>query len=278
MLFVASARQQSTRVTRRLFVLVAAALLCVLSVPVPVYATGTTVNAVVRDNLPMSLSVTSNIEGMVVTLPTVMLDGTVHNATQIIVYVDNVYSTSMPLAAGAETYTVAFGVTPGMHEVRIVGLDSYTNTEVSQTVRFTYEPPATPGSGETTPSGAGASSVDDYVNQTIDAANATKDDVAQKVDQASLSGPLGGLSDMMFSVFKSVDLVSATDGTGVDKMAGRFTLVSAGLAASFFPWSAYLLVEKMRFVPKLTTPSGVAMAAMRIIGIGLILIPFIFIH
>ena len=278
MLFVANAQQQITRVTRRLFVLVAAALFSALSVSIPVYATGTTVNAVVRDNLPLSLTVTSNIEGAVVTLPTVMLDGTVHNATQIIVYVDNAYSTSMPLAAGAETYTVAFGVTPGVHEVRIVGLDSYTNTEVSQTVRFAYEPTATSGSGETTSGAAGSSSVDNYVNQTINAANATKEDVAQKVNQASSSGPLGALSDAMFSVFKSVDLVSATDGTGIDKMAGRFTLVSAGLAASVFPWSAYALVEKLRFVPKFVVPNGMVLASVRVVGIGLMLIPFIFIH
>lgn len=277
MLSVASVQQQSLRVIRGLFALCAAAVLSVLSVPIPVYATDTTVTADVRDGRPASLTVTSDIEGKKVTLPTVTITGKVHNVTQIVVYVNNTYSTSLPLAAGAETYTVAFGVPPGTHEVRIVGLDAYTSSEVSQTVRFAYEP-LTDGSAPAGSTDGSSSPVDDYISGTIDAAKATKEEAVQQVQKASSSGPLSGLSDIAFNAFKSVDLISSTDGTGINKMAGRFTLVSAGLAASVFPWSAYTLIQKLRFVPKLTMPAGTATASMRVIGIVLMLIPFLFMH
>lgn len=279
MLSAANARRQSARAARTLSAVIIAALFSVFSVPIPVGAIDTVINAKVRDGRPSSLTVKTAINGKIVKLPAVTIEGAVHNVTQVIVYVNNTYNTSLPLAAGSETYTVAFGVAPGTHEVRIAGIDAYSNSETSQTVHFTYDPMATAETpGTTTSESETATPVEDYVNQTIDAANVTKEDVAQKVNQASSSGPLGGLSDAMFSVFKSLDLISATDGTGVDKMAGRFTLVSAGLAASIFPCSAYALVEKLRFVPKFAMPNGIAMASMRVLGIALISIPFIFIH
>jgi len=278
MLFAASARQQSTRVTRGLLALLATGLLSVFSVPVPVFATSTTIRVGVRDGLPASLTISTNIEGKIVTQPTVPVEGVVHNVTQIVVYVDGVYNTSLPLSSGSGTYMVAFGVTPGAHEVRISGLDASTNTEASQTVHFTYDPAATSETSGTTTSGSTPTPVDNYINQTIDAAKATKEDVAQKVNQASSSGPISDLSDVMFNAFKSVDLISATDGAGVNKMAGRFTLVSAGLAASVFPWTAYAAVSKLRFLPHLAVPNGIAMTSMRVAGIALMLIPFIFIH
>jgi hypothetical protein len=242
-----------------------------------------TVGAEVRDTQPVSLTVTTDIEGKVVTLPTVTIEGEVHNVTQVVVYVDNVYNTSIPLAAGAETYMVAFGVTPGEHEVRVAGLDAYTNTEASQTVRFTYTPvieggtTPTPTPAEPT-SGDGTKVVDNYVRDTIDAAEVAKQEADKQVQQASSSGVLGALSDITFGAFQSIDLVSATDGTGINKMASRFTLVSAGLAASVFPWSTYAFIQKLRFVPKLAMSTNAVMASMRLVGIALMMIPFVFIH
>lgn len=282
MLSAVGVRQQSRRVIRGLFAVFATGLLSVLSVPIPIYATDTTVTAEVRDGQPASLTITTAIDGAIVVLPTVTIEGGVHNVSQIVVYVDNTYNTSIPLPSGASTYIVAFGVTPGTHDVRVVGLDPYTNTEVSQTVSFTYTPggQAVPG---TSAEGEGESTqaptpVESYVRKTIDAAAATGEDMQSQVQQASSSGPLAGLADITFSAFKSIDMVSMTDGTGVNKMAGRFTLVSAGLAASVFPWSTYSLIQKLRFVPKLNMSTGMLTASMRAIGIALVLIPFLFIH
>jgi hypothetical protein len=237
------------------------------------------VNVDVRDARPPSLTVTTNIRGKTVTSPTVMVEGTVHNVTQVVAYVDEVYNTSLPLAAGAETFTIALGVTPGTHDVRLEGVDAYTNTSVSQSVSFTYESATDSGSSTAGTGDNGSTSVvDNYLHDTLDAANATKDEATKQVQQASSSGVLGNLSDIAFSAFKSVDLVSSTDGTGINKMAGRFTLVSVGLAASVFPWSTYALIQKIRFIPKLALPNGAITLSMRFIGIAMIAIPFIFIH
>lgn len=283
MLSVASVQRQSARAIRGLFTVVATGLLMLLSVPIPVYA-DTTVTAGVRDGAPATLSITTNLEGSIVTLPTVTVAGAVHNVTQIIAYVDNIYNTSLPLAVGATTFTIAFGVTPGTHSVRLEGLDAYTNTSVSQTVTFTYTPVGDGGSGtstETTSATASdndSSTVSDYVNDTIDAAKATQAEAADQVRQASSSGPLSSLSDITFNAFKSIDLISATDGTGVNKMAGRFTLVSAGLAATVFPWAVYSFVDKLRFIPKLAMSASTATVSTRIIGLILMSIPFLFMH
>lgn len=274
MLSVAHVRQQSARLIRAVLTLGVAGLLAGSSFAVPVYATNTSVNAQVRDDQPASLTVTTDIEGKTVTLPTVTVEGAVHNISQVVVYVDGIYNTSIPLATGAATYTVAFGVTPGSHEVRLTGLDASTGDEVSVTIHFTYTPSAT----GTTDEGGTTNPVNDYVNNTIDAAKATGDAAAEQVQKASSSGPLGDLSDVAFAAFKSVDLLSTTDGTGVNKMAGRFTLVTAGLAATVFPWSAYALIEKIRFIPKFALPPNVMAGAIRVTGIAMILVPFLFIH
>ena len=280
MLFAASARQRSAKVASGLFATLTLGLFSVLSVPFPVYATSTTITVGVRDNRPTSLTITTDIEGKTVTQPTVTLEGMAHNVTQIIAYVDGIYNTSMPLATGAGAYTIIFGVTPGTHEVRIVGLDSVTSTEVSQTVHFSYEPVADGGGTSTTGSTNpdGSTPVNDYLNNTIDAAKATQADAAQQVQKASSSGPLGDLSDLAFNAFKSVDLVSTTDGSGINKMAGRLTLVSAGLAATVFPWSAYALISKVRFIPKFAIAPGLATFGMRATGIALMAIPFLVMH
>ena len=280
MLFAASVRQQSTRVTRGLFALLTAGLLSVFSIPIPVFATGTTINVGVRDGLPPSLTISTDLEGKTVTLPNVTVEGVVHNVTQVIVYVDGVYNTSLPLPSSSGAYTIAFGVTPGSHEVRITGFDALTSNEASQTIRFSYEPVTDGGSTTTTTDSSGntidTSPVNSYINDTIDAAKATQASAAEQVRQASSSGPLGDLGDIAFNAFKSVDMVSSTDGTGINKMAGRFTLVSAGLAASVFPWSAYSLVQKIRFIPKFSMSSGLATASMRAVGIALMVVPFLF--
>jgi len=274
MLSVASVRQQSAKVARGLFATLALGLFSVLSMPLPTYAT--TVGVSVHDTGPTSLTVTTDIEGKTVTQPTVTIEGMAHNVTQVIAYVDEEYNTSLPLASGAGSYTIIIGVTPGTHEVRIVGLDATTNTEASQTVHFSYEPTTDGGATTGSTSSDNSSPVNDYLNNTIDAAKATQADAAQQVQKASSSGPLGDLSDMAFNAFKSIDMVSTTDGSGVNKMASRFTLVSAGLAATVFPWSAYALISKIRFIPKLALSPGIATFGMRAAGIGMILIPFLF--
>ena len=278
MLFAASVRQQSTRVTRGLFALLAAGLLSVFSIPIPVFATGTGITVGVHDGLPASLTIITDLDGKTVTQPTVMVEGVVHNVTQVVVYVDGIYNTSLPLPSGSGTYTIAFGVAPGEHEVRVTGLDAYSGTEASQTFRFSYAPVTDGGSTTTDSSGntIDPSPVNSYINDTIDAAKATQASAAEQVRQASSSGPLGDLGDIAFNAFKSVDMVSSTDGTGINKMAGRFTLVSAGLAASVFPWSAYSLVQKIRFIPKFSMSSGLATASMRAVGIALMVVPFLF--
>lgn len=283
MLSAASVRRRSARVTRGLFSALATGFLTLLSVPLPVYAE-TPINVEVRDGTPASLTITTNLDGQTVSQPTVIVEGTVHNVTQIVAYVDNVYNTSLPLALGASTFTIALGVAPGTHEVRLEGLDAYTNTSVSQTVTFTYTPPSTNGGSSTTTDTETAtttsspSTVSDYFNDTIDAAKATQADAANQVRQASSSGPLSSLSDITFSAFKSIDLISTTDGTGVNKMAGRFTLVSAGLAATVFPWAVYSFVDKLRFIPKLAMTASTATVSTRIVGLILMSIPFLFMH
>jgi len=276
MLSVASVRQQSAKVAKGLYATLALGLFSVLSVPLPVYAT--TVGVSVHDTGPTSLTITTDIEGKTVTEPTVTIGGMAHNVTQVIAYVDNEYNTSLPLPSGAGSYTIIIGVTPGTHEVRIVGLDATTNTEASQTVHFSYEPAPDGGTTTGSTSSDGSSPVNDYLNNTIDAAKATQADAAQQVQKASSSGPLGDLSDLAFNAFKSVDLVSTTDGSGINKMAGRLTLVSAGLAATVFPWSAYALISKIRFIPKFAIAPGLATFGMRATGIALMAIPFLFMH
>lgn len=277
MLSVANVQHQVVRLTRSCGALCAVALLVVCSLPIPVYATGTNVTVEVRDSQPTSLTITTDIDGKTIAQPSVTIEGVVHNVTQIVVYVDGTYNTSIPLAAGAATYTVAFGVTPGTHEVRLAGIDAYTNSEVDQTVSFTYTPTSS-GGQSTDNTDSTSSPVNEYINQTIDVAKATGQEASQQVQQASSSGVLGGLSDIAFGAFKSIDLVSSTDGTGINKMAGRFTLVTAGLAASVFPWSTYALIQKIKFIPKLALSQGAITTSMRFVGIALVAIPFLFIH
>jgi hypothetical protein len=81
------------------------------------------------------------------------MTGTVSSLTQIQVYVDNVFSVTIPLDEGATTFSHALIVSAGSHVVRLVGISPFADISPTATLTVTYAPPELAGGGLTTSAG-----------------------------------------------------------------------------------------------------------------------------
>lgn len=235
------------------------------------FANTTTINAVVRDNQPATLEVAPSIDNSTVTTPALTITGTVHNVSQIMVYVDGVYSITQPLDFGAEVYTLALLLTPGEHMIRLVGIDPYTASQVEKSITVHYVPgvqqePNKPGQPVT-----------DTVDQAGNAIQQLGEQANQQIDQASTSGPLKVMVDGSYKLLKYLGLVTVRDGFGLTSpMVVRFIVMSTGLTLGIFPWGVYLLLNKLRLLPAIQRSHRLTIS-IRVVGATLFILPLIFI-
>lgn len=224
----------------------------------------TNVSASLRDDLPATLSVTLPLDGSTVDGVSVSIGGNVHNIGQIMIYVDSVYYSTVPLVTGANTFTVPLIVAGGQHILRVVGTDPRTNTQVESSVTFTYVP-SQPSAPIETPT--------DTPDNSVSAAGIV---LQNQATQASTWGPMKALSDISYQTLRAFDLVSVKDGTGVNTMTGRFAFVTSGLAVTVMPWSSYMLLSRIKLVPARSMITPTISRRMRIVGIALTVFPFLF--
>ena len=245
-------------------------------------ANSTTVSVNLRDSLPASITVGQPDIG-IINNPNVTLTGTVHNISQIMVYIDGAYNSTVPLDAGADTYTVSLTLAPGQHTIKLIAIDPYTSTQIEKTISVTYDSTAQiPSQGN---SGGGAVNSAPNVNNAIHVgANKVGGEVVQaqqdaqgQLNQASEApGLLKNVADVSYQFLSSVDLISKNDGSGLKTMGWRFVLVTLGLVLAVLPWTVYTLAVKLHIAPALTARTGKATIPVRIIGLLLLIIPFLF--
>ncbi len=100
-----------------------------------------------------SVSFTTPLSDSVVTAATVPLAGTVNQANQIQIYVDDVFDSIIPLSIGQTTFSGSVQLTPGTHTIKAVAQTTCPGANGTASAVVTYTPPTqgTPSAGSTTP-------------------------------------------------------------------------------------------------------------------------------
>ena len=273
---VTSGHRRHAIVARLLLAVVAATVGIGFGAPVrPSSAVGDTITATVRDSLPPSLTVDAPPQAGIFSTPHITLTGLVHNITQIMVYIDSVLYSTVPINVNASTYVLAISLDPGSHQIKLVGIDSYTGAQIERLVQVQYIP--------TLPSGEPAQgSIGDQADQAITTAGQAALLLGQKagdhIDQASSSGPMQRMTDGAYQLLRGVGLISVYDKAGpTGTMFGRFLLIATGIILLIVPWGVYLLAYRLRLIPYVAKMTFRLTIPLRLLGMALILLPFIFV-
>lgn len=126
-----------------------------LSIASGAHAQQTTVAATVCE--PSSaISLTQPVSDSTVTQPAVPLAGTVSQAAQIEVYIDEIFDSVIPLGVAQTSYTGSIQIAQGTHTIKVVAVNICPGPNGSASSVVTYTPPpSTGGDGGGTDTSAG---------------------------------------------------------------------------------------------------------------------------
>ncbi len=118
--------------------------------------TGTPVGATVCQG-GSAVTLTQPVSDSTVTEATVPLAGSVTQANQIEVYIDDVFDSVIPLTLGQSTFTGSAQIVQGTHTIKVVAIDICSGVNGTFSSIVTYEPPpdTVPSTGGETPTDVG---------------------------------------------------------------------------------------------------------------------------
>lgn len=229
------------QIVARIILVAVAVLGCSVGVlPRVASAVDTFVHAAVRDNQPAAMVVTGPANNTTQSSSSVTLTGTVHNISQIIVLIDGVYTTTVPLDLGATTYTIVLIVTPGTHTIVLQGIDPFSGVQIDRSVAVTYDPMQAPTEPTPPP-------VQQTVGKGTGAAAQLQQQTTQQITTATSNGPLKVMLDGAYGMLTTLGLVTVRDTTGPPTMVWRFILMSTGAVLLVAPW---VLTAGLSLLPK----------------------------
>ncbi len=239
--------------------------------PLPAYAVDEVVTVTVRDGLPSALTVDPLPLSGVVHTSTVTITGTIHNITQIMVYIDGVLYTTIPTTVGQSTYTMTIVVDPGTHEVKLLGIDAYSASQIETILTVKYVP-----QGNGTPTNSPGQQAAHTLQTASQAAGQLRRQTGEQIDKASTYGPMKVMTDAAYGMLTTLGFISVRDGFGAtNPMLWRFVVMSVGMALLVFPWVVYLVLHRLKLLP-LAKRSAKNTLPVRIIGLILLLAPLLF--
>ncbi len=144
------------------FVLVCGMQLAIVGFSLVVHAVGTPIQTTVdQGDIHPALTLDSIVSPLTVTVMPLNLSGSLESLTQIQVYVDNVFSVTIPVSEGATSFAANLVIPAGTHTVKLVGISPFADTSPTITISVTYMPPSgteesqtttsSPGGGQNTP-------------------------------------------------------------------------------------------------------------------------------
>jgi hypothetical protein len=201
--------------------LIVAVMFATLAWPLSVYAVDPTISASVYDGQPATVTITNQQNNSTVYSSMLLLKGAVRNISQIMVYIDNVYSMTYALDSGATMYSFTTSVSEGEHVIKLVAVNPYDGTTTETSISITYTPGEQPLPAEA-------------VKNVSEGAQVTKQYFEDQVNQASGAGPAKVISDAAYSFMKAVDLVPATAAESLPRTITRFVAVTVGLLLLLF--------------------------------------------
>lgn len=213
--------------------------LCALAGPVTAQA-GSMVGATVCTNTS-TITLDTPASDSVVTVPTVPISGSVTQASQVEIRVDNAFDSAIQLNMGQTTYSGSVQLSPGTHTIEVTAINICAGSNGTASSVVTFEvPPQTPSTGGSTPTNVGGSSGGVTVGS---AANTGKEGVDSQQS--------GGLLQQI--VVKPLDMVGQWLNINQNDYAQADTAASMGIVrAVTFGVGIYLLI--LGLGPSLVSP------------------------
>lgn len=220
----------------RLALLAGACLLVISSAQV--LATDSSINVGVSGSPAPALDVTNVSSPVTATTMPLAINGTVSSLTQIQIYVDGAYSSTIPLTPDATSFSYSLNLNQGTHSVEFLGISAYTTTNPSVTLSITYTP-ASSGGGTTNPpsdSGGKPSGPDGVVIG------------GEPVENGNNSGISGvDLPNWLYQPLVFFDIINPSRATDTSSMLGRFVWVVVALFLIIFARPTLYLYRKVRY-------------------------------
>lgn len=253
-----------------------ALVLSVCCLVLPAYAVDTTINVSVYDNQPaefdLNASVDAKIDG------SITINGQSRNISQIMVYIDGIYSSTFPLDVGAPTFTISIQVSSGEHSVKLVAIDPFTGTQIERDMVVSYVPGSLPVVRLATSSEA-EQVVNNVVNQSKATAQKAVDEMQTQINDASTAGPMKQLTDGLYGGMVDLGIVLPVSQQQTAIMVARMVLITLGMLLIMLPWQAYWwVIRRLPFIPFVDEPTIKVNMPIRIIGAVLVAVPFMFMH
>ena len=117
--------------------------------PAVVNAQQTTVAATVCE-ASSSITLIQPVSDSTVADPSISIAGTVKQANQIEIYVDDVFDSVMPLTVGQTTFNGSVQISQGTHTIKVVAINICPGPNGSDSGVITFEPPPNTGGGSGT--------------------------------------------------------------------------------------------------------------------------------
>lgn len=135
---------QSTKWT--LLIAICCLLLTIFGGSAYVSAVGKPVQAKIDNgDINPALSVTNITSPHTITTMPLEIHGTLDSLTQIQVYIDGVFSVTVPIDSGAMSFSTNLVITAGTHQIKLAGISPFADVSPVVVLQVTYIPPQTPG-------------------------------------------------------------------------------------------------------------------------------------
>ncbi len=121
------------------------------------HATNSTIITVVcTGSTGSSVTITHPTNDSTINTPVFTMTGSVSAATQLEVRIDGVYSSTIPIGAFQNQFSVPLTLTPGTHTLTVIANDICAVHNAEATAVVTYQPSLVPSSGANTVTNTGA--------------------------------------------------------------------------------------------------------------------------
>lgn len=281
MRFVVAKLNRVARSAHRYLVAVASISALLACISAPVNAQGTTITVPLCDTALSTITIDTPQDNSVFNESPVTITGSVYRLTQIQVYLDGNYVSTVPLDSGATSFTTSVYINQGTNLVRLVGIDPCTPDNPEVTWKIIYAPGAAP-TVQPTPPGTPPRPITQAQQAVVDSSAYLQEQVAQ----ASQTHPAQSLSGGLYEAMVRLDM--APRNATAEQMncmllrmafivIGTVLILAAGRIVQLYRWVRYrVLGWNVHAVPGFAHRH--AKRVLHIFGITLTIIPFLFLN
>lgn len=202
-----------------------------------------------------SLAISQPVDGHTTADMPVTISGSLNLLSQIRVFVDNVFTETVPIASDASTFSFELTLPTGSHEVRLEGVDICQLTSPVAQVVVIYNPETTVVGQPSAPQGP----------QTPAPEYETIEDQSTFLERITQNGVISGISSAAYSALEALDIVNSNEQDQTTRMVSRFALVTVGSTLVLFaPW----VLNSVAGVAARLLPQQAALAIGRLRALG----------